>query len=1134
MFDPAGVDSAKPSLPRAFGQYELIREVARGGMGIVYLASQTPVNRLVAVKVLAAGPFAAPDFVRRFRTEAEAVAKLDHPNIVPIYEIGECDGQPFFSMKFVDGGSLLGRIAHPQSHPPDREAAGLLIKLARAVHYAHQRGILHRDIKPANVLLDANGEPHLTDFGLARLVEKDSTLTRTMVMLGTPSYMSPEQARGQTKQLTTAVDVYGLGAVLYELLTGRPPFAGGTTMETVRQVLENEPRRPSSVRSGVDRDLETICLKCLEKEPARRYGSAEALATDLERWLNQEPILARPATRLERGAKFVRRHPVGASFSLTLCLIIAVSVAVLARANVRIRKAQGVETTLREQAERRAEESRRQLVHLSVSTGNRLADEGDFFRALLWFNEALRLDQDDPTRQEVHRRRIATVLRQSPELAQIWFHNGVVYTAEFSPDGNRVVSRGLFPDVPIWDIATGTTAAPLLRHDTNVYGARFTPDGKRVVTVDTLGRLQFWDAALGERIGPASLTNATTARVDLDFSPDGQWMAVGASDGMHLFDLSAGTSETVLPATGNADFVCFGSDSRHLATAKGSEVLAWNLERGTWASKTLRHPSALRSISFNPNGETLVAATLRGLFVWNLARGELVGPMIPLSGDLFDCRFSADGKWFVTASWDRAIRLFAAEDMRPVSDFMRHRAGVGRSIFSPDSRLLATASWDHTARVWDPAKAEPASPWLPHGGYVLSVSFSPDGRRLATASQDQTVRVWNLRTNGGAQHILRLERWVIGLQFSEDGQRLLTCAADGRASIWDPRNGRLLVTLPRVREGISHGSLSPDGKLVATAGEDGSVRLHNSETGEQVARTARHPARAVRVFFSPDGRRIVSTSEDGTARVWNAPDGSPVTPLLHHERAVRHAAFSPDGRRVLTASSDRTAQLWDAQTGERIGPAMKHAGHVLQAHFSPDGRRIVTACNDTRRFANAAQMWDTTTSSRLGPEMPHLDGVLCAQFSPDGRYIATGSEDRTAVIWDATTGARLTQLPHQSSYVTHALFSPDSRFLLTLTGVGSDSPAARVWECATGEPVTPLMLHSADFSICAWNPNSREIAIGSYDGTVSLWNLSPMEGSVEALRREAEILSAHRLESNHRLMPLSAKEMHERWDAKGR
>jgi eukaryotic-like serine/threonine-protein kinase len=524
---PSAAFASKSALPRSFGSYELVEEVARGGMGIVYKARQTQINRTVALKVMVAGQFAAPDFVRRFRTEAEAVASLDHPNIVPIYEVGESDGQPYFSMKFVEGGSLAQRIAKPSSIS-NRDAAEWVIKLARAIHYAHQRGILHRDIKPGNVLLDAQGEPHLTDFGLAKLVEKDSTLTHTMAMLGTPSYMSPEQARGEAKQLTTAVDVYGLGAVFYELLTGQPPFAGGTTVDTVRQVLDKEPRRPSLIRADTDRDLETICLKCLAKEPSRRYGSAEALAADLERWLRHEPILARPVSGVERAAKLMRRNPVTSAFSAVTLLIVAVSVVMLIRANVRIRKAQGTETVLRGQAERKAEESRLELVRLNVSTGNRLVDDGDYFRALLWFAEALRLENGVADREDVHRRRIAAVLRQSPSLEQFWVHDAFVRSAEFSPDGTRVISASLDKSARAWEVATGQPAFPTLAHTQEVINARFTLDGKYIVTLDAGHSLRFWDASAGTPVGnPKKVT--FLARFDL--SPDGRWVAVPVAGG---------------------------------------------------------------------------------------------------------------------------------------------------------------------------------------------------------------------------------------------------------------------------------------------------------------------------------------------------------------------------------------------------------------------------------------------------------------------------------------------------------------------------------------------------------------------------------------------------------------------------
>jgi TolB-like protein/Flp pilus assembly protein TadD len=309
-----------------FGDYELLEEIGRGGQGVVYRAHQKSLNRTVALKLLGLGPWTTETHLKRFRREAEAAASLQHPGIVPIYEVGERDGQCYFSMKFVEGGQLDEVV---KGQPlPIRRAVELIVKLARTVHYAHEHGIMHRDIKPGNILLDENGEPHLTDFGLARLVEAESTVTRTLDVLGTPSYMAPEQAAGETTKLSKATDVYGLGAVLYQLLTGQPPFAGGTTYETIRLLRDTEPRQPRMLNRKIDRDLNTICLKCLEKDPQRRYSSALALAEDLERWLKHEPISARRTGLLTRGRKWVRRNP-GIAVMAAMLLALAVPLGVI-------------------------------------------------------------------------------------------------------------------------------------------------------------------------------------------------------------------------------------------------------------------------------------------------------------------------------------------------------------------------------------------------------------------------------------------------------------------------------------------------------------------------------------------------------------------------------------------------------------------------------------------------------------------------------------------------------------------------------------------------------------------------------------------------------------------------------------
>jgi serine/threonine protein kinase len=306
---------------REFGQYELLAEIARGGQGVVFKAWQRSLNRVVALKMIALGSWATEPHLKRFKMEAEAAANLDHPQIVPIYEIGQVGGQHYFTMKLVEGTSLRQATSDGPLDP--RRAAAIIATVARAIHYAHERGILHRDIKPGNVLLDSEDRAYVTDFGLAKLIENESTVTHTMDVLGTPSYMPPEQASGRAKDLTRAGDVYGLGAVLYELLTANPPFAGGTTLETIRQVLEKEPRRPKLWNPKVDRDLEVICLKCLEKSPAARYATAEALAEDLEHWQRHEPIRARPSGLLDRGIKWLRRKPAIAGAIAALAALVA-------------------------------------------------------------------------------------------------------------------------------------------------------------------------------------------------------------------------------------------------------------------------------------------------------------------------------------------------------------------------------------------------------------------------------------------------------------------------------------------------------------------------------------------------------------------------------------------------------------------------------------------------------------------------------------------------------------------------------------------------------------------------------------------------------------------------------------------
>src|SRR5262245_31997731 len=432
-----------------FGDYLLEEEVAHGGMGVIYRAKQLSLGRTVAVKMLLLGRYSSAESIDRFRREANSAASLQHPNIVAIYEVGEWEGQHFFSMEFVDGPSL-GAISRQGPLNP-RRAAEYARAIAEAIDYAHTQGVLHRDLKPSNVLIDPFDQVRITDFGLAKKLDGSSDLTLTGQMIGSPNYLSPEQAAGRNAQVGPASDVYAIGALLYELLTGRPPFMAESLVETLVRIQTADPVSLRALNSRIPADLETICLKCLQKQSDSRYGSAKSLAEDLARFLVGQPVHARPATRLVRTLRWARREPRLAGMLMATIGAAAALVATLATSNIHIRSAQ-------RQTAAKAEESRQRLVRLNVAAGNKRVEEGDSFGSLLWFVEALRLEQDG-RREEVHRRRIASVLRQTPVLEQTWFHESEAMTAECSRDGSRVLTACVDGTVSLWDATSGKRVA---------------------------------------------------------------------------------------------------------------------------------------------------------------------------------------------------------------------------------------------------------------------------------------------------------------------------------------------------------------------------------------------------------------------------------------------------------------------------------------------------------------------------------------------------------------------------------------------------------------------------------------------------------------------------------------------------
>ena len=581
--------SAVSPAPASFGDYTLLEEIDRGGMGVVFRARQISLNRTVALKMILAGQLAGEAEVRRFRSEAEAAASLDHPHIVPIYEVGEHAGRHYFSMRLVEGQSLA-RVIDRYAHDP-RGAARLLATVARAVHYAHQRGILHRDLKPANILIDLQGQPHVTDFGLAKQVGKDSDLTSSGAVLGTPNYMAPEQVSGKTRRLTTATDIYSLGAILYHLLTGAPPFDAGTPLDTLRRLIEQEPVRPSSIRREVDRDLETICLKCLEKDPARRYGSAEALAEDLERWLGHEPILARRASAIWRLTKWAQRNP---KFAAALGLLHLVAALGLAGILVQWHRAQAARQVAIEQL-RESYLAQAQARRFSARPGRRflsldvLAKAAAIRPSLALRNEVIACLPLVDLR--LMQRREFTLIQQ-----RAFFDAAMERYAVGDAQGHVVLHRAADDQV------IARLAGP--PRQTVPSEIRFSPNGKLLCVAYPSSPCIVWDLATAQ---PALALDSDQA----EFSADSRLLVVAeASGGLSLYDLTTFQPLKTLAAPEPFRWPSFDPTGQRLAAVTEPDrtsIVVLDLLTGSELAR-LPHTNILHGFAWHPQGQHLASA----------------------------------------------------------------------------------------------------------------------------------------------------------------------------------------------------------------------------------------------------------------------------------------------------------------------------------------------------------------------------------------------------------------------------------------------------------------------------------------------------------------------------------------------
>ena len=878
----------------------------------------------------------------------------------------------------------------------------------------------------------------------------------------------------------------------------------------------------------VDRDLETICLKCLEKVPPRRYASAGALAEDLERWLAGEAIEARPTRTWERLVKWTRRNPVLAGVSAGAVLIFSAGLAGVLSQWWRAE-------TNAVRAEASASESRERLVRLNVANGVRLLDDGDHLASLVWFAEALKLDPGED--QAGHRLRIASVMRQCPRLLQMWFPGGPVHGARFSPNGQFVLATSGSNIVTVWSTRTGEAITPPLIHDgSDRVSAGFSPDSERVVSAGG-DAARVWLVKSGQALLTLPHPNVRNAV----FSPDGKWVATAGRDRIvRMWNAATGTRTVPDLEHSNAvAHVSFSPNGQHLLTfEKDNRIYLWDTLTGQPSVPSWK-PDGIRHAEFNFDGSQIVTAHADGSAqVWHTATGLVSGSSLKDSTWLTHAAFSPDAKRVITSAGGHVARVWEIETGKRISRLSGHKNVVVSGAFSPSGERVITASFDGTARVFESATAEAVTPPLRHGGLVTAAQFHPDGQRVLTASSDGTVRLWSI--------------WPqpqIVLPWADESRRLINVSPDGKNIILQDASNRLEVLETKLWQPL-FGSLALSNRVSqAWVNLDRSVvlclfrpaDLKRQECSLQrwelstakLLGSASIEARSTDgVVPSPDYRHVAIFS--GTrVKMLDSVTGQPMWPQKTFSAPVRQMKFAPDSRACLITSGS-AVEVYNALSGERLFAPLEHSCAVSHAEFSQDSERIATSCSDPALEPREALVWNARTGQRLTSPLRHSDGVFHVAFSSDSRAVVTASEDGSARLWNAVTGEPLTPHMRHPVAVNHASCSPDGKWIAT----ASHDKTARVWDARTGEPLTPRLKHPTltlpwggdkGVDLAVFLADGRHL-LTRYSSVVNyIWELPSEDRPVDDLAALAGLLSGHRLDSTDALAPLESGALSRTW-----
>ncbi|HEY2840575.1 MAG TPA: serine/threonine-protein kinase [Pirellulales bacterium] len=988
--------------PRQIGRFLIERELGRGGMGVVFLALDPKINRNVAIKIPRFEALLSAELRRRFLREAEAAARLSHPHLVTLLEVGEDHAICYLASEFCSGPNLAQWLQGRSSPAPVDQAARIVMQLAEGVQHAHSRGVLHRDVKPSNVLLQPTSGvvsddplaeestfiPKLTDFGMAKLLESAGDETRSGAFIGTAAYMAPEQAEGRVSELDARTDVYALGVILYEVLTGAPPFRGKTEVDTLRQLVLNEAAPPRRIRRDLPRDLEAIVLKCLSKQPDGRYATAHELAADLRRFLSRQPTVARPLAWWQTAGKWAARRPMAAALT-AVCLLALVTVAaagVLYTLQVR-RHAEELGNLLASRDEARAEAQQRasetaqsynsdlRLAHQAWKEG-RIADA----KALLAKHQPHGAEQDRRSYPWHFLWRLTHL-----ETATLTGHKGPVYVCRYSPDGRLLATAGEDGVLRLWNPTSGTLERSWQAHPAGINGIAFSPDGKWLATMSEDRSAAVWEVDTGKQVEVhPSFKDSIWAVV---FSPDGQTLFAGGADGKIL-------------ALNTAD---------------------WSI-RATHSGP----PAPIALLAISPDGSMLATAgEVPVIRLWSATDMQPIGTLEGHKRDITALAFSHNGRWLASTSRDSTVKLWDSQS-HDLACTYEGKAGYLLDVaFTADDAQLLVASGTGGAQIWELAVDKMARVLKIGTAHVYSVAASPDGRQVVTVGADEQVRLWQGSANPERTSLI-VNTPGRRVALSPDG-RIAVGDHLGKIRFYDSMSGELLKCLDAHEESVDGICFSSRGDLLAAAFGDNTIRLWRYPELTPSHTLERHPKRIWSIKFSPDGKLLATCGNDWSLFLWNTASGKLQQDVLTKDDTIRDVAFSPDGQSLAGGGRHGVLRLWRLSDGQETATRNEHAGEILSVAWSPDGKLLATGSKDDR-----IGLWNMPGGALAGQISPSQGVIDSVAFSPDGKTLASCGTNRTIKLWDVASQEQILLLEGHRSAVSQVIFSPQGDFLLSL------------------------------------------------------------------------------------------------------